>query len=61
MVMFSLSEYISNPRLWKSSQKCSLVALLLFEAAPKKDSSDDIKAILVGEQAQINTLFGKCP
>lgn len=61
MVMFSLSEYISNPRLWKSSQKCSLVALLLFEAAPKKDSSEDAKKMLAREQAQINALFGKCP
>ena len=59
--MFSLSEYISNPKLWKSSRKCSLLALLLFEAAPKKDSSEDTKAMLVKEQAQINGLFGKCP
>ena len=59
--MFSLSEYISNPKLWKSSRKCNLVALLQFEAAPKKDSSEDTKAMLEKEQAQINELFGKCP
>ena len=59
--MFSLSEYISNPKLWRSSRKCSLVALLLFEAAPKKDSSEDTKAMLAKEQSQINQLFGRCP
>ena len=59
--MFSLAEYISNPKFWKSSRKCSLTALLLFEAAPKKDSSEDIKAMLAKEQAQINKLFGRCP
>lgn len=59
--MFSLAEFIANPRLWQSSRKCSLVALLLFESEPLKDSGEGTRIMLAKEKAQISNLFSECP